>query len=290
MRAACATSVVVARARTSQRAPPAPAARARARVTQRLDAAQTAARAADALHAARGRGFALAGHCVRASLLAAAPHAPHAPPDACTAAARRAGALGTSCSAASRALPVPPARRSVASQRRSTARIFRRRFLLVPTSAALLPPPPRDDDDNHHHHARSHTPRPRPAPLFEPAPSPLASLARRAATGALAAALAATFALAPLPPGAHAFLPSAPPPSAPPVGVVTPLTPEEERTVALFRNSVQSVVFVTNLRTQADPFTLDALAVPQGTGSGFVWDDKGACAALLHAVCACDDV
>jgi hypothetical protein len=210
------------------------------------------------------------------SLLAAAPHAPHAPPDACTAAARRAGALGTSCSAASRAPPVPPGR--VAVLRRGTARTFRRRFPLVPTSAALLPPPPRDDD-NEDHQARSSTPPPRLprlAPFGEPAPSPLASLARRAATGALAAALAATFALAPLPPGAHAFLPSAPPPSAPPVGVVTPLTPEEERTVALFRNSVQSVVFVTNLRTQADPFTLDALAVPQGTGSGFVWDDKGA--------------
>jgi len=69
--------------------------------------------------------------------------------------------------------------------------------------------------------------------------------------------------------------------------------PEEERTVALFRDATPSVVFVTNLQTrlqQRDAFTLDETRVPAGTGSGFVWDKKGHVVTNLHVVAGASDV
>lgn len=67
----------------------------------------------------------------------------------------------------------------------------------------------------------------------------------------------------------------------------TTLLPEEERTVTLFREATPSVVFVTNLQVQRDAFTLDESKVPAGTGSGFVWDDKGHIVTNLHVVRLC---
>ena len=68
------------------------------------------------------------------------------------------------------------------------------------------------------------------------------------------------------------------------------LTSDEERTVALFREATPSVVFVTSLARGTDPLTLDALEVPQGSGSGFVWDDAGHVVTNLHVVAGAADV
>lgn len=54
--------------------------------------------------------------------------------------------------------------------------------------------------------------------------------------------------------------------------------------MTLFREATPSVVFVTNLQVQRDAFTLDETRVPAGTGSGFVWDDKGHIVTNLHVV------
>ena len=120
-------------------------------------------------------------------------------------------------------------------------------------------------------------------------------MARRAGAAALAAALAVTLSCAPLlppsaplsPAAAHAAAAAA---AAPRVGVASALTAEEERTVALFREATPSVVFVTSLVRGTDPLTLDALELPQGSGSGFVWDDAGHVVTNLHVVAGAADV
>jgi S1-C subfamily serine protease len=104
-----------------------------------------------------------------------------------------------------------------------------------------------------------------------------AGVARRLGAAALALVLALTPAL--LPPPSSAFVGVDPAP--------TTLLPEEERTVTLFREATPSVVFVTNLKVQRDAFTLDESRVPAGTGSGFVWDDKGHIVTNLHVVRLC---
>jgi S1-C subfamily serine protease len=51
------------------------------------------------------------------------------------------------------------------------------------------------------------------------------------------------------------------------------LAEDEKSTIALFKQSAPSVVHITNLARRS--FRLNILEIPQGTGSGFVWDKKG---------------
>ena len=53
------------------------------------------------------------------------------------------------------------------------------------------------------------------------------------------------------------------------------LTVDETNTITLFNRSTPSVVSSTNLATRRDAFTLNMLEIPQGAGSGFVWDRSG---------------
>jgi hypothetical protein len=47
-------------------------------------------------------------------------------------------------------------------------------------------------------------------------------------------------------------------------------------TIRVFQQNTPSVVNITNLRAvQTSRWSLDTRNVPAGTGSGFVWDDKG---------------
>ncbi|GBF98907.1 protease Do-like chloroplastic [Raphidocelis subcapitata] len=93
-----------------------------------------------------------------------------------------------------------------------------------------------------------------------------AASARALAARAAAALAAAALVLAPPP----ALLP--PPPPAEARGR---LTAEEQLTIDVFKRSVPSVVNVTNLAIKRDAFTMNMLEIPQGAGSGFVWDDAG---------------
>jgi hypothetical protein len=54
------------------------------------------------------------------------------------------------------------------------------------------------------------------------------------------------------------------------------LTPEERRTIDIFRRARPSVVFMTSVSLRRDFFTLDVQQIPSGTGSGFVWDREDA--------------
>ena len=62
------------------------------------------------------------------------------------------------------------------------------------------------------------------------------------------------------------------------------LTVEEKRTVKLFDASTASVVNVTNLGTRQDAFTLDMMEIPQGAGTGIIWDDIGHIITNYHVI------
>jgi len=62
------------------------------------------------------------------------------------------------------------------------------------------------------------------------------------------------------------------------------LSPEEQRDIAVFRKASASVVNITSLAFRRDFFTLDVQQIPQGTGSGFVWDRRGNIVTNFHVV------
>lgn len=68
------------------------------------------------------------------------------------------------------------------------------------------------------------------------------------------------------------------------------LSPEERNTVSLFSKATPSVVFITNLTNRRDVFTLDLKEIPQGAGSGFVWDDEGHIVTNFHVIKGASDV
>src|SRR5919198_4324870 len=53
------------------------------------------------------------------------------------------------------------------------------------------------------------------------------------------------------------------------------LNAEERATIALFRQASPSVVYITTLARQRDFFNLNIAEIPQGSGSGFIWDQEG---------------
>ena len=68
---------------------------------------------------------------------------------------------------------------------------------------------------------------------------------------------------------------------------VTPrsdLDAEEKATIALFRQSSPSVVHITTLAVRQDLFTLNLLQIPEGTGSGLIWDDTGNIVTNFHVI------
>ena len=56
----------------------------------------------------------------------------------------------------------------------------------------------------------------------------------------------------------------------------TSLTPGELQTVETFQRVSPSVAFIQTTQVMREaPLSLRAMEVPAGTGSGFLWDDKG---------------
>ena len=62
------------------------------------------------------------------------------------------------------------------------------------------------------------------------------------------------------------------------------LTPDERRTIEVFRRARPSVVFITSVALRRDLFTLDVQQIPQGSGSGFVWDRDGHIVTNFHVI------
>lgn len=68
------------------------------------------------------------------------------------------------------------------------------------------------------------------------------------------------------------------------------LQTDELATVRLFQENTPSVVYITNLATKQDVFTLDVLEVPQGSGSGFIWDNLGHIVTNYHVIRGASDL
>ena len=69
--------------------------------------------------------------------------------------------------------------------------------------------------------------------------------------------------------------------------VVSPrgdLAAEEKSNIELFRVSSPSVVYITRLAMRRDRFSLNLFEIPQGTGSGFVWNDQGHVITNFHVI------
>jgi len=61
-------------------------------------------------------------------------------------------------------------------------------------------------------------------------------------------------------------------------------TDDEKNSMEVFEVSRPSVVFVTNQQLARDPYSFDLVTVPRGSGTGFVWDDKGYIVTNFHVV------
>ena len=59
---------------------------------------------------------------------------------------------------------------------------------------------------------------------------------------------------------------------------------DEQSTIDVFSKFSRSVVHITSLETHRDRMTLDVTEIPQGTGSGFVWDLEGHIVTNNHVV------
>jgi len=62
------------------------------------------------------------------------------------------------------------------------------------------------------------------------------------------------------------------------------LAADEKSTIDLFKVVSPSVVYITTLTRQQDFFSFRALEVPQGAGSGFIWDDQGYVVTNYHVI------
>ena len=69
-----------------------------------------------------------------------------------------------------------------------------------------------------------------------------------------------------------------------PVAARGDLAEIERTTTEIFRTASPSVVHITTLVTAAGPFSLDVQQIPQGTGSGFVWDKEGHIVTNHHVI------
>ena len=77
-------------------------------------------------------------------------------------------------------------------------------------------------------------------------------------------------------------------PSADPAAARTDLTAEERATINLFEKASRSVAFITTTNVRMDFFTRNVTEIPRGTGSGFVWDQKGHIVTNYHVIQGAD--
>ncbi|MFH1177007.1 MAG: trypsin-like peptidase domain-containing protein [Acidobacteriota bacterium] len=69
-----------------------------------------------------------------------------------------------------------------------------------------------------------------------------------------------------------------------PLPLPSGLAEEERRDIAVFRNASASVAYITTVALRRDFFSLDVLEIPQGSGSGFVWDRRGHVVTNFHVI------
>ena len=65
---------------------------------------------------------------------------------------------------------------------------------------------------------------------------------------------------------------------------------DERANIEIFEKVSPSVTYITNKRFQRDFFSFNITEIPQGTGSGFLWDDKGHIVTNFHVIYQADEV
>jgi S1-C subfamily serine protease len=62
------------------------------------------------------------------------------------------------------------------------------------------------------------------------------------------------------------------------------LAQDEKATIELFKQSSPTAVHITTLAVRQDIFSFNVHQIPAGTGSGFIWDDKGHIVTNYHVI------
>jgi S1-C subfamily serine protease len=62
------------------------------------------------------------------------------------------------------------------------------------------------------------------------------------------------------------------------------LAADEQNTIEVFRQASPSVVYITSIGVQRGLFSLNVYEIPQGTGSGFIWDKEGRIVTNYHVI------
>jgi S1-C subfamily serine protease len=62
------------------------------------------------------------------------------------------------------------------------------------------------------------------------------------------------------------------------------LGPEEKNNIRIFNSAKSSVVYISTLERVVDVWTRNVMTVPQGTGSGFLWDEAGHVVTNRHVI------
>jgi S1-C subfamily serine protease len=63
---------------------------------------------------------------------------------------------------------------------------------------------------------------------------------------------------------------------------------DEKRTIGIFRQASPSAVHITTLAVRRDRLTRNLSRIPQGTGSGFIWDREGRVVTNYHVIQGAD--
>lgn len=69
-----------------------------------------------------------------------------------------------------------------------------------------------------------------------------------------------------------------------PIAPPAELSSDERATIAVFERASKSVVFIANTAIQRDFWSLDTFEVPQGSGSGFIWNKQGHIVTNFHVI------
>lgn len=65
---------------------------------------------------------------------------------------------------------------------------------------------------------------------------------------------------------------------------------EERANMEVFERVSPSVNYITNKRFQRDLFSFNVMEIPQGSGSGFLWDNKGHIVTNFHVIYEADEI
>ncbi|MGR3177697.1 MAG: S1C family serine protease [Candidatus Anammoxibacter sp.] len=65
---------------------------------------------------------------------------------------------------------------------------------------------------------------------------------------------------------------------------------DERATIEVFKLASPSVVYITNKQFKRDLFSFNIFKIPQGSGSGFIWDDSGHIVTNFHVIYKANEV